>query len=217
MAQLNDSGVCLLTQDTTRVVSGVKVVAAVLKDSPKVSSSVMNIMEGAVQDIYGAQERAIGYSRGRNLITTVFTHVDAALEELGAIASWKGGEPSNGVLNVEGTDMFHGLYSVLNFLFCRVEPSSTVSHFDQFGDGFTMACVTIIHILGQRQQFELLDFSRQVLDMRAYFCNGSRSASNEEAHFIERAEFQNQLQMQLFEELHGLFPSQAHKRQKVRR
>ncbi len=184
-----------------------------LKDYPKVSSSVVDIMKGAVQDVYRAQENAVGFSRGRNLIATVLTHIDSALDELGARASWEGGKPSNGVLNVEATDMFHSLYSVLNFLFCRVDPSLAVSHFDQFGDGFTMACVTIIHILGQRQQFELLDFSREVLDMRSYF--GNNFQTNGEAHFVELAEFQNQLQTQFFEELNGLFPSKAHKDGKV--
>ncbi len=171
-------------------------------------------MEDAVQDVYRAQEKALGFSQGRSLIATILTHIDVALGELGAKASWEGGTPSNGVLNVEVTDMFHRLYSVLNFLFCRAEPSSAVSHFDQFGDGFTMACVTIIHILGQRQQFELLDFSREVLEMKAYFHNDD--SVPEVAHFVELAEFQTQLQMQFFEELNGLFLRKAHKDQKAR-
>lgn len=38
----------------------------------------------------------------------------------------------------------------------------------QFGDGFGLAGAVIVHLLGQRQQFELLDFSYHVLNVNNF-------------------------------------------------
>lgn len=38
----------------------------------------------------------------------------------------------------------------------------------QFGDGFGLAGAVIMHLLGQRQQFELLDFSYHVLNVNNF-------------------------------------------------
>lgn len=38
----------------------------------------------------------------------------------------------------------------------------------QFGDGFGLAGSVIVHLLGQRQQFELLDFSYHVLNVNNF-------------------------------------------------
>ncbi|CAN0578890.1 unnamed protein product, partial [Ectocarpus sp. 12 AP-2014] len=38
----------------------------------------------------------------------------------------------------------------------------------QFGDGFGLAGAVIMHLLGQRHQFELLDFSYHVLNVNNF-------------------------------------------------
>lgn len=51
---------------------------------------------------------------------------------------------------------FHG--------FCQARVTDAV----QFGDGFGLAGSVIMHLLGQRHQFELLDFSYHVLNVHNF-------------------------------------------------
>lgn len=47
-------------------------------------------------------------------------------------------------------------------------PQARVTDAVQFGDGFGLAGAVIMHLLGQRHQFELLDFSCHVLNVNNF-------------------------------------------------
>ncbi|CAM9940924.1 unnamed protein product, partial [Hapterophycus canaliculatus] len=74
------------------------------------------------------------------------------------------------VLDVDESVAFRRLFSALNFLFCMPEAKGEARVTDavQFGDGFGLAGAVIMHLLGQRQQFELLDFSYHVLNVNNF-------------------------------------------------
>lgn len=73
-------------------------------------------------------------------------------------------------MDVEESSAFSRLFSALNFLFCMPEVGGQAQVTDavQFGDGFGLAGAVITHMLGQRQQFELLDFSYHVLNVNDF-------------------------------------------------
>lgn len=90
-------------------------------------------------------------------------------------------DPSNGVMHVETTRAFHRLFSALLFDFCEpshAQNSSTNSQSGtpvdknivsllpdaaEFGDGMLWGGGAIIHVLGQQDNFCLLDFSSHIL------------------------------------------------------
>ena len=79
---------------------------------------------------------------------------------------------------------FHRLWSALSFLFCIVDgagetavsagggevpaTATLISNEAEFGHGFTIAGCMLLHLLGQRATFEVLDFSNYVLQMDAH-------------------------------------------------
>ncbi|CAM9969264.1 unnamed protein product [Discosporangium mesarthrocarpum] len=76
------------------------------------------------------------------------------------------------VLDVEDSTAFSRLFSALSFLFCMPESGAeasraTVTDAVQYGEGFSLAGAVLIHLLGQRQQFELLDFSYHIINVNA--------------------------------------------------
>lgn len=100
-----------------------------------------------------------------------------------ASASDDGAGHANYAIEVENAKGFHRLWSALNFLFCIVESdeaigasseeeqaetSSLLTNQAEFGHGFVFAGCTLIHLLDQREHYELLDFSRYVLNVNAH-------------------------------------------------
>ncbi|KAJ8613807.1 hypothetical protein CTAYLR_004917 [Chrysophaeum taylorii] len=91
--------------------------------------------------------------------------------------SWANSAPANGVIDLEATSDFHRLWSALSFLF-GVQPGkyddddekkTLAVHDDaQFGHGFFVAGASLIHVLGQKSQFDALDFTNHVLRVRLY-------------------------------------------------
>lgn len=80
---------------------------------------------------------------------------------------------------------FYRLWSALSFLFCITESDSevasmaetvdtgisesyTLSNEAEFGHGFALAGCVFLHLLGQRNTFELMDFSYQVLAVNTH-------------------------------------------------
>lgn len=64
-------------------------------------------------------------------------------------------------------DVFPLLKDILWLVICCLF-QARVTDAVQFGDGFGLAGAAIIHLLGQRQQFELLDFSYHVLNVNNF-------------------------------------------------
>jgi hypothetical protein len=74
-----------------------------------------------------------------------------------------------------GSCAFHRLWSALSFLFAITESlddeetplgqgeDGLISNEAEFGHGFLLAGSLLLHLLGQRAVFELLDFSRLIL------------------------------------------------------
>ena len=124
-------------------------------------------------------------------LATVAKHLDRT----GIRADWLGQTPANGVIEVEATTEFYRLWSALNFLFCMEDHSKhsiapagapgdargggpvgggTLLEFtddEEFGHGFSIAGCMLIHLLAQRQRFELLDMSYHLLDVAKHESN----------------------------------------------
>jgi cytoplasmic FMR1 interacting protein len=97
-----------------------------------------------------------------NLVLNILQKIDAILDRTGAKSRWLGSKPTNGVLDVEQNDEFYKVWSVMQFLYCFPE-GHHVADEDTFGHGFAWAGCSIIHMLQQRQRFEMFDFSYYTL------------------------------------------------------
>jgi hypothetical protein len=53
-------------------------------------------------------------------------------------------------------------------MFCMDEVGATVSDETEFGDGFAWGGCVFMHLLGQTERFELLDFSYHVCNVQAF-------------------------------------------------
>lgn len=67
---------------------------------------------------------------------------------------------------------FHITWSAITFLSCLNTPD-TVSDATRFGDGFIVAGCIILHLLRQREIFELTDFCRHILRVHAHDCRAA--------------------------------------------
>jgi hypothetical protein len=109
-----------------------------------------------------------------------FLYQENLTVEWGSKPTGSGAEPFP-ITNAAG---FHRLWSALSFLFCIVDgagetatsatggevPASAtlISNEAEFGHGFTIAGCLLLHLLGQRSAFEVLDFSSHVLRLDAH-------------------------------------------------
>ena len=76
--------------------------------------------------------------------------------------------PSNGAIEFTPRHEFHRLWSMILFMFSMTDDSNTDPHntagdLCQFGDGFVWGGAAVVHLLGQRKAFELLDISSYLL------------------------------------------------------
>jgi cytoplasmic FMR1 interacting protein len=85
-------------------------------------------------------------------------------------------EPKNGIIDCETTKAFHRIYSAMLFMFCEPEPGFDVetnqpslpkplSDHQEFGDGMAWCGIALIHLLQQKECFNLLDFSSHLLSV----------------------------------------------------
>jgi cytoplasmic FMR1 interacting protein len=94
-----------------------------------------------------------------SLVLNVLQKMDAILDRTGAKSRWLGSVPQNQVLDVEQNEEFYKVWSVLQFLYCFPERGQALPDEDLFGHGFAWAGCSIIHMLQQRNRFEMFDFS----------------------------------------------------------
>ncbi len=63
---------------------------------------------------------------------------------------------------------FHRIWSMLSFIYCMQPPEGMGmrSFNEKFGDGFLWGGLTLLHLLGQRQRFDILNLSRFLLELK---------------------------------------------------
>lgn len=118
----------------------------------------------------------------KSLFRGILSKVEECMRGLNLFTKWGPGKvdkiPSIAdtflPLNVEQTKAFHKVWSALSFLYCLHDPvdksnpvpeedAGTITDEEEFGHGFTAAGCLFIHLLGQRDTHEALDFSIHVL------------------------------------------------------
>jgi len=120
----------------------------------------------------------------KSLVYYVLEKIKIYFEGYGLTATWREicGRAPNGAIDVEDPKEFHRLWSAMNFAFCDTTDDSrgdglTVSDPDEFGHGFAMAGCAFVHVLQQKNHFELLDFSYHVLNVKSHDNNVAEHSS----------------------------------------
>jgi len=117
-----------------------------------------------------------GLASSKSLIHQVLRRIDEFVTNQGMRTEWLGGDPENGVIEVETSREFYRFWSALSFLFCAESQSNSnsgntnkmPSDEEQFGHGFTIAGMMLVYLLGQYDRFQLLDFSSHVLKVQVH-------------------------------------------------
>eukprot|EP00520_Triparma_pacifica_P016970 CAMPEP_0118647642 /NCGR_PEP_ID=MMETSP0785-20121206/8721_1 /TAXON_ID=91992 /ORGANISM="Bolidomonas pacifica, Strain CCMP 1866" /LENGTH=1553 /DNA_ID=CAMNT_0006539761 /DNA_START=145 /DNA_END=4803 /DNA_ORIENTATION=+ len=110
----------------------------------------------------------------RSVFKTSLLHVSKTLQAIGLNESWATRPTASGTIEVENPTEFYRLFSALNFLFCMNEQQQgedeefNLSDEEEFGHGFALTGVLLIHNLNQRASFEMLDFSYHVLNVQKH-------------------------------------------------
>ena len=114
------------------------------------------------------------HSGDKSLFQHVLKHIETVVLENKLFQGWTE-IPSDGVrmspTNAPSTG-FHITWSAITFLSCLTTPDTT-SDTARFGDGFTVAGCLILHLLRQREIFELTDFCRHILRVHAHDCRAA--------------------------------------------
>lgn len=196
----------------------------------RLPSVVQRLSEASVSSL-GAQGEG-GERAGRSLIKHVLLQVEEFLYQENLAVEWASIPSGSNTepFAVKNATGFHRLWSALNFLFCIVDgagetavsagggevPASAtlISNEAEFGHGFTIAGCALLHLLGQRATFEVLDFSAHVLQLDAHERKATEAAAaagavaptakldesllRETTSFVYSARTQRLLQQQLF-------------------
>ncbi|GMH96491.1 hypothetical protein TrVE_jg14429 [Triparma verrucosa] len=112
----------------------------------------------------------------RSVFKTSLAHVRKTMADIGITSDWGTQMTGSGTVEVESPNEFHRLFSALNFLFCMNEDENLseadydeyLTDEEEFGHGFAMAGVLMIHCLDQRPVFDMLDFSYHVLNVQKH-------------------------------------------------
>ncbi|GMH87256.1 hypothetical protein TL16_g10797, partial [Triparma laevis f. inornata] len=112
----------------------------------------------------------------RSVFKTSLAHVRKTMADIGITSDWGTELTTSGTVEVESPNEFHRLFSALNFLFCMNEDENLseadydeyLTDEEEFGHGFAMAGILMIHCLEQRPVFDMLDFSYHVLNVQKH-------------------------------------------------
>jgi hypothetical protein len=121
-------------------------------------------------------EQALKHIQWSPVKTSIFTATLARLKntiEKQLSKSWSGvANPANGVLEIEAPKDLVRLWSCLQFIYCSPpleltaqqvkEGKQKIIDIENWGDGFFWAGATLLHLMGFRPRFELLDFSYHI-------------------------------------------------------
>jgi len=133
---------------------------------------VMSILSNSVQ----RQKKFSRHNTGGWLFCSLLDRLYTQLEKDGLLKEWRGKEPEGKVLEAENPKDFARFWSVVLFFFLVPDndPDMVVGKnmnimSDQayFGDGWTWAGLTIIHLLGLRSRFRLFDFTHYLYKLQA--------------------------------------------------
>ncbi|GMI36528.1 hypothetical protein TrRE_jg10260 [Triparma retinervis] len=131
--------------------------------------------QGASVGLSDAHELYTKDVRGvRSVFKTSLLHVSKTLDAIGINQTWATIPTASGTIEVENPSEFHRLFSALNFLFCMNEQEQgedeefNLTDEEEFGHGFALCGLLLIHNLNQRNSFELLDFSYHVLNVQKH-------------------------------------------------
>lgn len=104
------------------------------------------------------------------LLTVCLDRLYASIQKSKALGEWLGKPATNGVLDLETPRDLCRLWSAMQFIFLTPTPEqiegTKLSDKQTFGDGFSWAGVTLLHICGFRSRFEALDFVYYILRMQ---------------------------------------------------
>jgi hypothetical protein len=151
-----------------------------------------------VEGVGGGNLNVISRGTDRNLFKWVLQQIEEYFYQHNLTVDWSvtGGAvgSSNSSTNsfsmdVEAAKGFHRMWSALLFLFCMhegtdspdSEDSGMLSNQAEFGHGFVFAGTVIIHLLGQKDHFDLMDFTNYVVSVRSHDINTEQLVAANEA------------------------------------
>merc|ERR1719285_1501890 len=116
------------------------------------------------------------HNTGGWLFSSLLENLFAELKKANLLEKWRGKEPEGKVLEAENPKDFARFWSVA--LFCFLVPDidpdmvqgknmNIMSDQAYFGDGWTWAGLTILHLLGLRSRFRLFDFTNYLNKLQA--------------------------------------------------
>lgn len=217
--------------------SNTKSQSATLLTSAVNSNYIINSIPEIVSQLHHIYTHVIGHS---NLFSFVMKKVEDFLYQLDLYKCWGVAgidvEADTGG-NVNSLE-FHRMWSAMNCLFSVPDMSNVIVNSDalevdeelveeipddaEFGDGFNIAGCLIIHLLGQKELFELYDYSTHILNVYHNECCTSTHLSQpqpqpqsssldllirETGIFINSAKKQQQLQTYFFNYFNGVYSS----------
>jgi hypothetical protein len=129
------------------------------------SDNIIRLGEQALKHIHWSPQKT-------SIFTATLARLKATMEKQLA-KSWSGvTNPTNGVLEIEAPKDLVRLWSCLQFIYCSPpleltaqqvkEGRTKIIDIETFGDGFFWAGATLIHLMGFKPRFELLDFSYHI-------------------------------------------------------
>lgn len=132
---------------------------------------IMSIVSNSVR-----RQQFLKLNIGGWLFSSLLDRLYSELRKVGLLNEWIGKEPDGKVLEVENPKDFARFWSVS--LFCFLVPDidpdmvkgknmNIMSDQAFFGDGWTWAGLTILHLLGLRSRFRLFDFTNYLNKLQA--------------------------------------------------
>lgn len=124
------------------------------------------------------RQNFIKHQSGGNLFTSLLDRLYETMVKNGFLKLWRGKEPDGKVIEADNPKDFARFWSVVLFLFLvpDVDPdqpqqmagNSAAIMTDQsyFGDGWTWAGMTILHLLGLTSRFRLFDFTQYLYKLQ---------------------------------------------------
>jgi len=127
---------------------------------------LMSINSNAVR-----RQKFLMHNTGGWLFSSLLDRLYTEMEKIDLLEKWRGKEPVGKVLEAENPKDFARFWSIA--LFCFLVPDTdpdkddmVVSDQAYFGDGWTWAGLTILHLLGLRSRFRLFDFTNYLYKLQ---------------------------------------------------
>eukprot|EP01041_Mallomonas_annulata_P000174 gene174-299_t len=201
-----------------------KIIEQKSPDALSSTSTSTSIFVNTTKNVIETTKNQLFLHGRKSLLVYALAHLQQTIQDMDT--SLSSNTEIYDVIEVEDPKEFHRFLSALNFIFCM--PSSIMnfnveytgpegtSDVYEFGHGFLACGCAILHLLGQRIRYELLDFSNHVINVHRHenivtmksSQVGSIDSNWQQAanHFIKNASEQNTLYLELMD----LFESSFH-------